>query len=69
MSRSKKQLLGQWVNDEGDAVWVYKSGRSYWISHGMNEQLCHPSIRSVEDTKREIFLVFHVAVSRFQSAG
>lgn len=63
---AKKQLVGRWVNDDGDTIWVYKSGRSYWISNGTADHLCHPSIRSLEDTKREALLVFHVQMTAFQ---
>lgn len=69
MARSKRQLVGKWTNDEGDAVWVYKAGRSFWISHGNGEHLCHPSIRSLDDTRREAMLVYHVNVPNFEALG
>ena len=47
-----------------ESVYVYKSGRSIWISAGNSrEHLCHPSVRSVESVKREIFLVFQKKVT------
>jgi hypothetical protein len=69
MARSKKQLIGYWLTEDGGRVWVYKAGRSYWISHGSGEHLCHPSIRSVDDTQREALLVFHVSPTEFHHAG
>lgn len=69
MARSKRQLIGKWTNDEGDTVWVYKAGRSFWISHGSGDHLCHPSIRNVSDTQREAMIVYHVKVTNFVSIG
>lgn len=69
VGRSGKQLLGYWVTDDGQRVWVYKSGRNFWINYGNGQHLCHPSIRSLDDTKREAFLVFQVAVVDFVPAG
>ena len=69
MARSKKQLLGYWTTEDGGRVWVYKSGRSFWISHDSGEHLCHPSIRSLDDTRREAVLVFSVVVTDFCPAG
>lgn len=60
MARAKKQSVGYWLTEEGDRVWVSKAGGAYWISHGSREQLCHPSIRSLQDTAREALVVFHV---------
>lgn len=69
MARSKRQLIGKWINDDGDMVWVYKGGRDFWISYRDSEHLCHPSIRSVNDTKREAMLVFHVSVTSYSAIG
>lgn len=69
MARSKKQMVGYWLTEDGDRVWVYKGGRSYWISYSNNEHLCHPSIRSIQDTRREAVIVFHVKPTDFQSAA
>ena len=66
MARTKHQLIGKWLTEDGSSVWVYKAGRSFWISHGLDERLCHPSIRTIEDTKKEAFLVFHVKVVSFE---
>jgi hypothetical protein len=60
-----KQLMGHWLTEEGDRVSVYKSGRSYWICHGGSEHLCHPNIRSLQDTRREAVLVFHIKPTDF----
>ena len=67
MARAKKQLIGKWTNESGDTVWVYKAGRSYWISYGDNEHLCHPSVRALQDTKREAMIVYHVNMSTYAS--
>lgn len=67
MARSNKRLVGYWHTENGERVWVYKGGRSYWISQGDSEHLCHPSIRSIQDTRRETVLVFHVSPTDFQS--
>lgn len=69
MARAKKQLIGKWINDDGETVWVYKAGRSYWISYGSGEHLCHPSVRNVDDTKREAMIVFHVDVPHYVPVG
>lgn len=69
MARPKKTLLGYWETEDGGRVWVYKQGRSFWISHGSGEHLCHPSIRSLDDTRREAVLVFSVSPSDFFPAG
>lgn len=69
MARSKKQLLGKWVDEAGDFAWVYKSGRSFYLSHGAHEHLCHPSIRSLDDTKREAFLVYQFRAAHFEPVG
>lgn len=66
MARTKRQLIGKWLTEDSDTVWVYKAGRSFWISHGLDEHLCHPSIRTIEDTKKEAFLVFHVKAVSFE---
>lgn len=66
MAGSKKQLLGKWVDAEGNWLWVYKKGRSFLISHGAHEHLCHASIRSLDDTKREAFLVYQFQAERFE---
>ena len=65
MARTKRQLVGKWTNEDGDMVWVYKGGRSFWISFRDNEHLCHPSVRTVGDTKREAMIVFHVSVPNY----
>lgn len=67
MGRSKRQLVGKWTNDDGATVWVYKAGGSYWISYGNNEHLCHPSVRSLNDTSREALIVFHVNVPNYEA--
>lgn len=69
MARSKKQLIGKWVDAGGDFAWVYKSGRSFYLSHGGHEHLCHPSVRNLEDTKREAMLVYQFKAVSFASAG
>lgn len=66
MARTKRQLIGKWLTEDGDTVWVYKTGRSFWISHGLDERICHPSIRSIEATKKEVFTIFHVKVVSFE---
>lgn len=65
MARSKKKLLGHWLIEDGSKVWVYKEGRDHWISYGDREHLCHPSIRSLQDTRRETVIVFHVKPTEF----
>lgn len=62
----KRELLGKWISADGEWVWVYKSGRSFYLSHGNSEHLCHPSIRGLDDTKREAYLVFHFSAERFE---
>lgn len=69
MARAKRQLVGRLENDEGDAVWVHKCGRDFWISYRDREHLCHPSVRSVHDTPREAMVVFHVRVPNFKPIG
>ncbi|MEQ6335630.1 hypothetical protein [Sphingobium sp. MK2] len=69
MARAKRQLIGKWNNDDGDTVWVYKAGRSFWISYGDGDHLCHPSIRNVSDTKREALIVFNINAPNFVSIG
>ena len=69
MARSARRLAGYWLTETGDRVWVYKGGRSYWISDGQGEHLCHPSVRSLQDTRKEAVLVFHVAPTEFHSTG
>lgn len=69
MARSKKRLLGHWNTEDDGTVWVYKAGNSYWISHGNKEHLCHPSVRGLDDTRREAVIVFHVKPTNFHSGG
>jgi len=69
MARTKRQLIGKWTNDDGETVWVYKGGKSFWLSFRDHEHLCHPSIRSVADTKREAMLVYHVKTLNFEPIG
>jgi hypothetical protein len=50
-----------------DKVWVYKKGRSYYLSGSgidAKEHLCHPSVRDTAGIRREIFLVFQIKVDR-----
>lgn len=69
MARSAKKLLGHWLTEERDRIWVYKAGRGYSISHGDSEHSCHASIRSLRDTKKEAVHVFLVNPTDFHAAG
>lgn len=68
MGSSKKVLwFKAYCEDEngvGSSVWVYKKGRSIYLSSqdSFKEHLCHPSIKSIEDVKSEILLVFRASV-------
>jgi hypothetical protein len=68
MSKSKRELLfvaeGEGPGGEPASHWVYKSGRSYYVSGpNFTEHLCHPSVTSHEAIKREIFLVYQTKVT------
>lgn len=68
MSR-KEPLLGflhGTGDDAGTRVAVYKAGRTYRITSGDEQHLCHPSVTSIDKVKREAFLVFHVKVDTFE---
>jgi hypothetical protein len=71
MPRARKLLyIAEGMNTEGEPskVWVYKEGRSYYLSgSGMlgREHLCHPSVKDRDGVRREIFLVYQVKVDRF----
>lgn len=71
MPRARKLLyIAEGTNTKGELnkVWVYKEGRSYYLSgSGMfgREHLCHPSVRGRDGIRREIFLVLQVKVDRF----
>lgn len=71
MTNSKRELLfvaeGEGPNGEARSHRVYKSGRSFYVSSpNFPEHLCHPSVTSREDIKREIFLVFGTKVTNIR---
>lgn len=59
---AKKVLAAQLITDNGDTIYVYKSGRTYWLNYGFETKVCHPSVRTLADTKREAVIVFHVKI-------
>ena len=71
MARTKEVLLGHLRGVGADGapavISVYKAGRDYRITHGDARHLCHPSVRSIEKTKAEAFLVFHVGEASFEA--
>lgn len=69
MAKTATRLLGHWLTEDGERVWVHKASRGYRISHGSSEHLCHASIRSLRDTKKEAAIVFHINPTDFHSAG
>jgi hypothetical protein len=49
--------------EDGQNYWVYKKGRSIYISSPSgHEHLCHPSVTGQDKVKSEIFLVYHAKV-------
>jgi hypothetical protein len=70
LAKSRSLLFAaEGTNGSGelDRVWVYKQGRSYYLSaSGMSarEHLCHPSVKDRAGIQREIFLVYQIKVER-----
>lgn len=64
MARPKEVRLGYLRGELADGnvaiVTVSKIGRDYRISYGNGRHLCHPSVRGIEDVKREAMLVYDV---------
>jgi hypothetical protein len=44
-------------------VYVYKNGRAFILRSGAHSKVCHTSIRTDDDIKREIGLVYDVTVT------
>lgn len=68
MVRSKRELLfiAKGENDKGESCShnVHKNGGSIFVSGpNFKEHLCHPSVSSAEQIKREIYLVFQTKVT------
>jgi NAD(P)H-hydrate repair Nnr-like enzyme with NAD(P)H-hydrate epimerase domain len=72
MARIKERQVGVLVGEGasgGEAiVTVRKVGRDYRIRWAGKDHLCHPSVRDMDDVKREALLVFSVRNAVFVSA-
>lgn len=73
MATSKRTLFcvadGKDIHGNDTSVWVYKKGRSYYLSPAgelSREHLCHPSVKGVADIRREIHLVYYVKVEKIR---
>lgn len=70
MSKSRSLLfVAEGTSTSGclERVWVYKRGRSFYLSTagGLGrEHLCHPSVKDRMGIQREILLVFQIKVQR-----
>ena len=53
-------LRGTYPNGSPAIVSIYKAGRGYRLSGGRSDHLCHPSVRNIEEVKREAFHVYGV---------
>ncbi len=69
MARPREQRLGYLRGSTMDGVEVVvsvaKIGRDYKVGFADRHHLCHPSVRSIEAVKREVFLVFGIRASAF----
>jgi len=59
-------LRGEYANGAEALISVYKAGRTYRLSGPGAPHLCHPSIRDIEEVKREAFHVYGVWRSVFE---
>lgn len=71
MSKSKRELFfvaeGEGPNGEARSHWVYKSGRSFYVTGpNFTEHLCHPSVSGHEAIKREIYLVYQTKITNIK---
>lgn len=58
-----KELWFVAETEDGQNYWVYRKGRSIYISSPSgHEHLCHPSVAGQDKVKSEIFLVYHAKV-------
>ena len=61
-------LIGYFTGTYNEAparISVYKAGRTYRLWYGDRKHLGHPSVKTIEDAKREAFLVFSVKVESY----
>lgn len=73
MANSKRRLFciadGKDIHGNETSVWVYKKGRSYYLSLAgefSREHLCHPSVKGVAGISSEIYLVYYIKVDEIR---